>query len=277
MVGQGKMNIALIIPARYGSTRFAGKPLTLILGKTMLEHVYDRALETTRSYPNLVISIATEDQRIVEFCQAKNIPCLLTSDQCHTGSDRVYEAATHLPTRPDFIVNLQGDAPFTPASMIASLIKSFEDDNSFDVYTPVLRMTWDQLEQARHDKLTTPFSGTSAIVTEQGQALWFSKNIIPALRKEENLKKSSPLYSPVFRHIGLYGYRFSALETFVNLAPSFYEELEGLEQLRFLENNMRIKAINSEDDKQLSLSGVDSPEDVVRLEKLLRDANWKAP
>jgi 3-deoxy-manno-octulosonate cytidylyltransferase (CMP-KDO synthetase) len=263
------MNIAIIIPARFASTRFPGKPLALIDGETMVSRVYQKAVEAAKDLRNVQICVATDDDRIKSHCIEKNMNFVMTPSTCATGSDRTMQAALQLDPKPDFIVNLQGDAPFTPARFIRSIIEDFAGSPNIDVVTPVARMKWTELDKAREEKKTTPFSGTSAVLDKNRKALWFSKNIIPAIRDEEKLRAASDT-SPVYRHIGLYGYSFSALQKFITLPQGENEKVEGLEQLRFLENGMHIRAVIVEYGDELALSGIDSPEDLARAEALLK-------
>lgn len=260
----------IIIPARYGSTRLPGKPLALIAGQTMLSRVVAIAKQGGTAVGAQVL-VATDDARIMQHCQNDlGVSVVLTDENCPTGSDRVFEAAKSLPAPPSFVLNLQGDAPLTPSHFVAELLKAHVAGPDFDVVTPVSQLSWTELDTLRANKQTTPFSGTTAVVQpNSGEALWFSKNIIPAIRKEDVLRSKSDL-SPVFGHIGLYGYKFEALQKFVNLPEGFYEALEGLEQLRFLENNMRIKAVPVSYNGLPKGHGVDSPEDVLRVEALLK-------
>ena len=256
--------IAIIIPARYASTRFPGKPLSMLGGKPVLRHVYDNAIEAAKGL-DVTVAVATDDERIASLCGETGMQYLKTSPDCHTGTDRVIEAASLLPERPSFVLNMQGDAPFTPADFVRAMIDEHLSDPTADIITPVTRMSWMQLDKLREDKKTTPFSGTTAVLDPHGNALWFSKNIIPGIRKENRDIELSPVY----RHIGLYGYRWDALQKYKSLPPSHYEELEGLEQLRALENGMRIKAVMVDYKGRPSMSGIDSPEDLIRAEKLL--------
>lgn len=253
------MKIAIIIPARYGSTRFPGKPLALIAGQSMLSRVVDLAREAADGRAS--VTVATEDQRIGTHAAEIGVDCIVTSDECATGSDRALEAATQMDVRPDFIINLQGDAPFTPIEAIRAIMDAA--DGGHNVVTPVHRLSWDALDQLRENKKVTPFSGTTCIVGGRGQAVWFSKNIIPAIRSED---RSQPL-SPVYQHMGLYGYSTSALEKFCDLPQGYYEELEGLEQLRFLENGIAVQTVTV--DAAGAQSGIDSPEDLARAEEIL--------
>lgn len=256
----------VVIPARYGSSRFPGKPLAKIAGKEMLLRVVDIARKGTAKTEARIV-VATEDQRIMDFCAAHGVECLMTSDACKTGSDRVCEAVKILDEKPEFIINLQGDNPVCPPWFIEELIKTFEEDKSVDLVTPCTELSWEALDKLRESKKTTPFSGTTCVADKNGYALWFSKNIIPAVRKEADLREKSAK-SPVLRHIGLYGYKAESLFKFKELEESPYEKLEGLEQLRFLENGMKIKIAKVDYGAFEGMSGVDSPEDVKRAEAL---------
>lgn len=266
------MKLAIIIPARYGSTRFPGKPLTLINGKAMIDHVYDLAVEAAKSVKNAYVIVATDDDRIENHCRDRGFDVLRTSDTCKTGSDRVLEAAIKLPEQPDIVINLQGDAPLTPRSAIDAIIRRFASDPDVQVATPVKRLSWDDLSKLRRKKKLTPFSGTTAIVARNGQAKWFSKQIIPAIRKEDNMREVDDL-SPVLQHLGLYGYRFDVLRRFVNLPEGYYEALEGLEQLRFLENDIPVHCVELPADTLIH-SGIDAPEDVESAESLIRSQRF---
>ncbi len=258
------LNIAIAIPARYGSTRFPGKPLAKIAGQSMLSRVVDVAREAAGP-DDIAIFVATEDPRIAEHTKEIATACFMTSDRCKTGSDRVLEALKQLPEMPDFVINLQGDAPFTPPSVIRALIEAFQKNPSLEVVTPVHRLSWNDLDRLRQNKTSTPFSGTTVIMDSQNNAKWFSKNIIPAIRKED---RTTP-YSPINQHIGIYGYRVDILKKFCALSEGHYEALEGLEQLRLLENNISIRCVPVEIPEGTIQSGIDSPEDIARAEALL--------
>lgn len=256
----------VVIPARYASTRFPGKPLAKIAGKEMLLRVVDIAKKGTVNTDAKIV-VATEDQRIMDFCTQHGVECLMTSDACKTGSDRVCEAVKMLGVKPEFIINLQGDNPVCPPWFIEELIKAFNEDKTVDLVTPCTELSWADLDKLRESKKTTPFSGTTCVADKNGYALWFSKNIIPAVRKEGDLREKSAK-SPVMRQIGLYGYRYDSLFKFKELEEGVYEKLEGLEQLRFLENGMKIKIAKVDYGAFEGMSGVDSPEDLQRAEAL---------
>lgn len=263
-----KSRILTVIPARYASSRFPGKPLVKIAGKEMLLRVWENAKKATKDIPNSQIIVASEDERIAAFCNDYKIECVMTSDKCKSGSDRVCEVLDSLPYRPDFIINLQGDNPMCPPWIIRALIDTFLQNPSVSVVTPVVQMSWQELDNMRQTKKETPFSGTCAIPDKDMNAVWFSKNIIPAIRSEAELRQASEL-SPVLRHIGLYAYSFNALKSFAKLSESFYERLEGLEQLRFLENRIPVKLVKVDYKGYDSMSGIDSPSDVAKAEYLL--------
>jgi 3-deoxy-manno-octulosonate cytidylyltransferase (CMP-KDO synthetase) len=256
---------AIIIPARYASTRFPGKPLAVIAGRTMIERVADIAVAACAQIPGTQFAVATEDQRIIDFCADKNIPAVITDDTCKTGTDRVAQAVKNLKWSPDIILGLQGDAPFTPLVAVTGVIQALRDTPHADVATPVVKLRWAELDRLRDNKKTTPFSGCTCVVDASNRALWFSKNIIPAMRKEKELRTQSE-FSPVYQHLGLYGYRAAALQKFIALPEGVYEKLEGLEQLRVVEAGMHIQAVPLNIDLGLAQSGVDSPEDVIRAE-----------
>lgn len=264
------MKTAIIIPARYGSTRFPGKPLTIIGGQTMLSRVVDVARTAMEKLDDVTLAVATEDQRIADHAEEIGVQGIMTSDNCATGSDRVLEALDKLGEGFDFVLGLQGDAPFTPPEAPIKMIEAFQNDNSIEVVTPIINLRWEELDKLREQKKTTPFSGTTVTINNDGKALWFSKNIIPAIRKEDELRDQE--FSPVHQHIGLYGYRVDVLRQFVSLPQSHHEKLEGLEQLRLLENGISIQTVKLDIATGLAQAGIDSPEDVQRAEEILKRA-----
>ncbi len=261
--------LAIAIPARYGSTRFLGKPLAEIAGKTMLSRVIDIANKAAEPYDDISVFVTTDDKRIADHVAELGAICINTPTSCATGSDRVLSAIRQLNEYPDFIINLQGDAPFTPPSIIRQICDEFENNPRSEIITPVHKLSWNELNNLRESKLKTPFTGTTAIIDKNHNALWFSKNIIPAIRDEENLRLQSDI-SPIHQHIGLYGFRSDILEKFCRLPQGIYEQLEGLEQLRMLENNIKIKTINIDVAEGMVQSGIDSPEDIKRAENHIK-------
>ncbi|MBI2785535.1 MAG: 3-deoxy-manno-octulosonate cytidylyltransferase [Legionella longbeachae] len=262
------MLTAIVIPARYASTRLPGKPLVMINGQTMLQRVVRLSLAATQGLKNVFVVVATDDERIAEHCKDIDVRVMMTSPEAVSGTDRVAEAVQQMTDKPDFILNMQGDAPLTPPDFLRAMIDSFAA-STCDCVTPVTQLTWNQLDDFRSNKRTTPFSGTSAVFDEQtGNAFWFSKNIIPAMRKEEELRKKNDK-SPVFRHIGLYGYSLDMLKKYITLPESRFEKLEGLEQLRIIEHGYTIRCVPVDYKDRASMSGVDSPQDIARAEALI--------
>ena len=263
------MKLAIAIPARYGSTRFPGKPLAMIAGKTMLQRVLEIAQKAAESYDDINIFVTTEDRNIARHVTELGAICINTPPSCPTGSDRVLSALRQLDDWPDFVVNLQGDTPFTPPSVIQKMIQTFIENPKSEVITPVHRLSWNDLDRLRETKKETPFSGTTAVINNEGRALWFSKHIIPAIRKEDVLRSEDTL-SPVYQHMGLYGFRSDILEKFCMLEQGIYEELEGLEQLRMLENGIHIQSVEVDIKEGMIQSGIDSPEDIERAEEHIK-------
>ncbi len=258
----------IVIPARYGSTRFPGKPLAAIAGKSMLERVAAQAAAAAATRGDTAFVVATDDQRILDHCTEIDVPAVMTDPAAPSGSDRALAAAEAFSPDCAAIINLQGDAPFTPVRYITAIADAVATGDC-DAATPCIQLDWDALDALRAEKQTTPHSGTTCVVDKGGRALWFSKAIIPAIRNETTLRKETTL-SPVLRHVGLYGFTRSALEQF-NAAPtSRYEKLEGLEQLRMLENAMTVRCVMVEP-AAISTPGVDTPEDLARLEQLIAE------
>ncbi len=263
------MKTAVIIPARYASTRLPGKPLAKIAGQTMLERVVRLAQAAAQGLRDVSIVVATDDDRIVQHCNELGVDSLMTPVACLTGTDRAAQAVRLMKDKPDFVLNMQGDAPLTPPDFLRAMMDAFKEAPC-DMVTPVTQLTWVALDKLRQNKLTTPFSGTTAVFDEKtGNAFWFSKNIIPAMRKENDLRQKSDK-SPVFRHIGLYGYSTEMLEKYIHMPESAFEKLEGLEQMRLLENGYTIRCVPVDFKGRANMSGVDSPEDIVRAETLIK-------
>jgi 3-deoxy-manno-octulosonate cytidylyltransferase (CMP-KDO synthetase) len=262
------MQTLIVIPARIGSTRFPAKPLHRIAGHSLVSRVADVAARVAAARTDTDFVIATDDPSILDHAGEIGAQAVMTDPSLPSGTDRALAAARALNTAPDFILNLQGDAPFTPPAYLEALIEAASSTKA-DVVTPVVQLDWAALDTVRDQKTREPFSGTSCIRREDGMALWFSKKIIPAIRKEAELRKRRTL-SPVFRHIGLYGFRMDALERFAALPVGHYEQLEGLEQLRFLENGMNILTVAVKAGAN-AMWGIDTPEDARFAEALIAE------
>lgn len=260
------MKTLIVIPSRYASTRFPQKPLHLIAGRSLLSRVVAVARVCAARADNVSYVVATDHREIEAHAQEIGAPVVMTDPDLPSGTDRALAAANAFSPDADFIVNLQGDAPFTPPDYISAIIEAGQITSS-DAVTPIVQMSWDDLDELRARKTETPFSGTTCIVNSKDEALWFSKIILPAIRKEDQLRAAGPS-SPVWRHIGLYGYSRAALEAFVSLPEGHYERLEGLEQLRFLENGFRIQAVKVPPAPS-AMWGIDTPQDAAHAEALI--------
>lgn len=239
-----------IIPARYKSSRFEGKPLVDILGKPMIQRVYERAIKT--STLDRVI-VATDDMRIFEAVKRFSGDVVMTSADCPTGTDRVAEVAKNLDC--EIVANIQGDEPLLRPEMIDEMILPMIDGPSIDVGTLM------QLIESEEDYLNR--NVVKVVVDKDGFALYFSRSPIPGGRTGQWHEK---LVS--YRHVGLYAYRKEALLSFVSLPPAKYEQAEGLEQLRFLENGYKIKVTQT----KYSSIGVDTPEDLEKVVEVLKSS-----
>ena len=261
--------ILIVIPARYASSRFPGKPLVRIAGVEMVKRVAAIAGSVCRKNPACRHLVATDDARILDFCAAEGIPALMTAESCRSGTERCWDVVTRQEKPADFIINLQGDNPLCPPHVIQALIDDWKRSGA-DVVTPCVRLDWPEYENLIRNKTVSPFSGTTVLVDRQGFALAFSKAVLPVVRDPAEAKKHMAI-SPVRRHIGLYAYTRAALQAYFTLPPSLGEQnyLEGLEQMRFLENGLRVKMAEVDYRGRESCSGVDSPEDVTRVEGIL--------
>lgn len=254
--------VLIVIPARFGSKRFPGKPLAQIAGRSMISVVADTARQACDRMENASFVVATDDERIMAHCDETQLPAVMTARDLESGSDRALAAAEIVCEQSEFIVNLQGDAPFTPPDYLCRIVDALKATKC-DVATPCVQMNWAALDDLRAAKTSTPFSGTTCIVNDRDEAVWFSKTIIPAIRNENEYRSLGPL-SPVLRHIGLYGFRRAALKAFTAAPVDPYESLEGLEQLRMLACGLRIVCVRVAA-PEISTSGVDTPEDLDRL------------
>ena len=259
--------ILIVIPARYQSTRLPGKPLVKIAGVEMIARVAQIAAYVCARNDNCSYVVATDDERIVGFCETKGIPAEMTSASCRSGTERCKEVADR--HAPDFVVNLQGDNPLCPPHIIQQLIDAWKS-SAGDVFTPCIQLSWDEYDRFVEAKKTTPASGTSVLIDKDGYAMAFSKNVIPMIRKIDKAKAKYEK-SPVRRHIGLYAYTYDALKAYFSMTEGPYEpdDVEGLEQMRFLYNGAKIKTVEADYRGRKTTSGVDSPEDVARVEEII--------
>jgi len=237
------------IPARYDSSRFPGKPLALIAGRPMIQHVYERAL----SCPDLSeVWVATDDERIMSAVLAFGGKALMTDSAHCSGTDRICEAASKMGLdKDDIVVNIQGDQPVFNPSVISQLVKPLLNDRSI----PMTTLMWKVTAQ---NPLKPP-SDVTVVTDNRGFALYFSRSPIPFCRDEE----SGHAY---YKHLGFYGYRVEFLAQFALLSEGALESAEKLEQLRALEHGFKIKVLETPFDS----IEVDSPEHIKKVEELLK-------
>ncbi|WBH16068.1 3-deoxy-manno-octulosonate cytidylyltransferase [Sphingomonas radiodurans] len=259
------MSLLVVIPARGPSTRLPMKPLREIAGVSLLHRTIAFARRALAEIDATLV-VATDDPRIAAHAEAAGCAAVMTDPAIASGSGRALAAARLQAEAPAIIVNLQGDAPFQPADALTAVVAALRDGD-MDVATPVVQLSWDTLDAFRAHKWAAPFSGTTCVRAADGRALWFSKTILPALRDESAMRRAG-LPCPVWRHVGLYGYRRAALEAFEAAPPTELEQLEGLEQLRLLELGLRIAAVEVAP-AVFDMSGIDTEVDIARAEALI--------
>lgn len=236
-----------VLPSRWGSTRFPGKPLHLIAGKPLIQHVWERCKQCTRLDD---IIVATDDERIRDAVLAFGGKVAMTSPDHPTGTDRIAEAARSVP-HATHIINIQGDEPLIDPALIDELAAVMAADPTLDMATAANPL--DPSDPAVQDP-----NVVKVAVALDGKALYFSRSPLPFFRNPvEGL--------PVLRHKGIYAYQRGFLERFVTWAPSPLEKAESLEQLRALENGATIKVLPTSD----TSPGVDTPEQALQIERLL--------
>ena len=243
------MNVIGIIPARYGSTRFPGKPLALIAGKPLIRHVVERC-QRARSLAEIIV--ATDDTRIWEvvqdFCRAE-----MTGPEHPSGSDRIAEVAARCPC--DAVVNIQGDEPLIDPAVIDAVAEALAHTEMSTAATPI----------RSPEEYESP-NVVKVVVSAAGRALYFSRRTIPYLRDAAGRSVGEQLAAfPFLKHLGIYGYRRETLLRLVRFPVSPLERAEKLEQLRALENGIPIAVVPAEHDSV----GVDVPADLRRVERML--------
>ncbi len=223
--------IAIIIPARFASTRFPGKPLALLAGPDgSARPLIDWTWAAAMAVPGIAeIVIATDDTRIAAHARMHGMAAVMTSEDCLNGTERCAAALPYLAAKPDIVVNLQGDAPLTQASMVTAVIDRLCADHETAMATAAVPASRTMLRHLQDDARDGRVGGTTLVCNARGRALYFSKSIIPHVPAETEPEQ------PVLLHVGLYAYRPAALADYVALGASPLERQEGLEQLRFLE------------------------------------------
>ena len=243
------MTFTAIIPARYASTRFPGKPLAVLGGKTVIQRVYEQVKSVLSE-----VYVATDDERIFSCVEAFEGMAVMTRSDHQSGTDRIQEAVEKTGTKADVIINVQGDEPFIQPSQIQTLMQLF-DDPSTQIGT--LGKPFESIEAVENPN-------SPKIVTDiKGFALYFSRSVIPYIRGKERQEWLGAY--PFMKHLGVYAYRKEVLEEVTKLPQSSLEVAESLEQLRWLQNGYRIRVGLTD----VETVGIDTPEDLQRAEAFL--------
>lgn len=243
----------IVIPARWASSRFPGKPLARLGGHTLLARTIAAGREVNGAGRLIV---ATDDTRIALEAEAAGAEWVMTSPACANGTERVAEAVAALGDAHEIVVNLQGDAPLTPPWFIEALVAAMRADPAIAVATPVLPTPPDHLARLRADRAAGRTGATTAVVRADGNALYFSREVLPHGG------------AAVLHHVGVYAYRRDALLAYPRLPEGEAERAEGLEQLRFLEHGVNVACIEV-NARGRDFWEVNHPEDIARVEAIL--------
>ncbi|MEO5614168.1 MAG: manno-octulosonate cytidylyltransferase [Cypionkella sp.] len=258
------MSVLLAIPARHASARYPGKPLVSLKGpdgeKTLIRRSWEAA-KAVRGVSRVVV--ATDDDRIRDHAMGFGAEVIMTSSTAQNGTERCAEVAALLPGY-DIVVNLQGDAPLTPAWFVEDLISGLRAAPEADIATPVLRCDGRALNGFLADRRAGRVGGTTAVFGAGMRGLYFSKEVIPFTGR--SYRDDEP--TPVFHHVGVYAYRPTALAAYPSWPIGPLETLEGLEQLRFLENGRQVLCVEV-DGKGLTFWELNNPSDVPVIEAAL--------
>lgn len=239
----------------------------MIAGHSLLHRTIAMARTALAGQGKVDLAVATDDADIADHARAVDCAAVMTDSAIATGSGRALAAAMARAAPPELVVNLQGDSPFQPHGALAAVIAALR--GGAQVATPVIGLDWAALDALRDHKRRSPFSGTTCARAADGRALWFSKAILPAIRDEGALRAAGPR-SPVWRHVGLYGYRLDALQRFEATPPTALEQLEGLEQLRLLELGIPVMTVEVQP-AAFDSSGIDTEADIARVEALIAE------
>ena len=243
------MTFTAIIPARYASTRFPGKPLAVLGGKTVIQRVYEQVKSVLSD-----VYVATDDERIFSCVESFGGKAVMTRKDHQSGTDRIQEAVEKTATQADVIINVQGDEPFIQPSQIQTLMQLFDDPSTQIGTLGKLFESIEAVENPNSPKIVTDMKGF---------ALYFSRSVIPYIRGKERQDWFSEY--PFLKHLGVYAYRREVLAEVTKLPQSSLEKAESLEQLRWLQNGYRIRVGLTD----VETVGIDTPEDLQRAEAFL--------
>jgi 3-deoxy-manno-octulosonate cytidylyltransferase (CMP-KDO synthetase) len=263
----GPVKVAALIPARYASSRYPGKPLVGLKGAgSTVKPLIQRSFEAAQRVKGLAsIHVVTDDERIADACKAFSAAVIMTSSDCRNGTERCAEALAQLDS-PDVIVNIQGDALLTPAHFVEALVERMRCGDA-EVATPAMRLRSAQVRELLDEERAGRVGGTSVVADNKGRALYFSKRLIPYLPG----RALEGEISPARLHIGVYAYTPAALTAYAEAPPAEIEELEGLEQLRFLAAGIPVAVVEVEP-PPFALRELNNPEDVRPIEEALAEA-----
>ncbi|WP_293572915.1 manno-octulosonate cytidylyltransferase [Phaeobacter sp.] len=261
------MSVLIVIPARYASSRYPGKPLAVLTGasgesRTLVERSW-RAAQAVQGVDRVVV--ATDDPRIQKEAEGFGAEVVMTAESCANGTERCADALARLGGGYDIVVNLQGDAPLTPHWFVEDLVEGLRQAPDKGLATPVLRCEGAMLNSLLADRKAGRVGGTTAVFGQDNNALYFSKEVIPFT--SHSYGDADP--TPVFHHVGVYAYRPDALEAYPDWSVGPLETLEGLEQLRFLENGRKILCVEVES-RGREFWELNNPEDVPVIEAMMR-------
>ena len=261
------MNAVILIPARFQSSRYPGKPLVGLKGAGgTSKPLIQRSVEAARRVAGISgVYVVTDDERIADACTNFGVGVLLTSTQCRNGTERCAEALDQLHD-PDVVINFQGDALLTPAHFVEALIERMKDED-VDVATPAIRLRSPEVRTLQQEEAQGRVGGTSVVTDNAGRALYFSKRLVPHLP----MGALDGDMSPVRLHVGVYAYRPKALAAYAEMPPSELEQLEGVEQLRFLAAGIPMAVVDVEP-PSFPLRELNNPEDVGPIEDALASA-----
>jgi 3-deoxy-manno-octulosonate cytidylyltransferase (CMP-KDO synthetase) len=262
------MSVLIVIPARYASTRYPAKPLVALTGasgqsKTLIRRSWDAAI-AVKGVDRVVV--ATDDARIRDEAESFGAEVVMTSEECQNGTERCAEALENLGSKAEIVVNLQGDAPLTPAWFIEDLVQGLRDNPWAELATPVLRCEGETLASLREDRHHGRVGGTTAVFGAGNRALYFSKEVIPYTSSSYLAHEPTP----VFHHVGVYAYRPATLSAYPSWPVGPLERLEGLEQLRFLENGRAVLCVEVEA-RGRQFWELNNPSDVARIEGMMAE------
>jgi 3-deoxy-manno-octulosonate cytidylyltransferase (CMP-KDO synthetase) len=262
------MNTVILIPARYQSSRYPGKPLVDLRGATgSAKPLIQRSVEAARRVAGVSgVFVVTDDDRIADACTAFGVDLIMTSPECRNGTERCAEALASL-HGPDLVINFQGDALLTPPGFVEALIGRMHEHSEALVATPAMRLRSDEVRALQAEEAAGRVGGTAVVIDAAGRALYFSKRLIPHLPAGALDREMSP----VRLHVGVYAYRPEALDRYVATPVSELEMLEGLEQLRFLVAGVPVAVVEVET-PPFALRELNNPEDVAPIEQALAEA-----